>query len=126
MFCPAITDLSPGTWHTDQNALSNGDSPVDRDVKQQKNSHYQLVILSHETRNIHLRLKNHPTPVRADGEQVSHLNASGLHLYTLTSVGLSPPHTGVSPVAEKRPTRSATNPGLSVAANSNPLQLLYH
>ncbi|XBA03254.1 hypothetical protein A6C57_26135 [Fibrella sp. ES10-3-2-2] len=34
-FCPAVTDLSLGTLQTNQNALSNGDSPVVRNAKHQ-------------------------------------------------------------------------------------------
>ncbi|XBA03255.1 hypothetical protein A6C57_26140 [Fibrella sp. ES10-3-2-2] len=53
-FCQPVTNLSPGTLQTNQNALSNGDSPVDRNEKHlQKNAHYQLDTLSHETRNAH-------------------------------------------------------------------------
>ncbi|WP_370728100.1 hypothetical protein [Fibrella arboris] len=48
--CPRWFGLSPGTWQTNQNALSSGDSPVDRDAKrQQRNAHYQYVNLSTDT-----------------------------------------------------------------------------
>jgi len=49
-----VIHLSSHTWDARQNALSNGHWPVARNAKhQQKNAHYQLLILSQVTWNTH-------------------------------------------------------------------------